>query len=53
MAAVRGELVERGADVSEVEVLGRAGRPSFKHAYFSDPDGNTWVLQELPSPDGR
>jgi catechol 2,3-dioxygenase-like lactoylglutathione lyase family enzyme len=49
MAAARGELVERGVDVSEVEELGRPGGPTFKHARFKDPDGNTWLLQELPS----
>jgi catechol 2,3-dioxygenase-like lactoylglutathione lyase family enzyme len=48
MDAARGELVDRGVDVSEVKVLGRPGRPGFKHASFRDPDGNGWVLQELP-----
>ena len=47
MDAARGELVERGLDVSEVKVLGRPGRPGFKHAWFHDPDGNGWTLQEL------
>lgn len=49
MDAVRDGLIKRGVEVSEVEVLGREGRPGFKHAHFSDPDGNTWVLQELPA----
>ena len=49
MEAARGELIERGVDVSDVEELGRPGGPTFKHAHFKDPDGNTWVLQELPS----
>ena len=48
MDEVRGGLMENGVEVSEVEVLGRKGHPGFKHAYFSDPDGNAWVLQELP-----
>jgi catechol 2,3-dioxygenase-like lactoylglutathione lyase family enzyme len=48
MDAARGELVERGLDVSEVQVMGRPGRPGFKHAFFRDPDGNSWVLQEIP-----
>ena len=48
MEAARGELVERGVEISEVVVLGREGRPGFKHAYFSDPDGNRWTIQELP-----
>jgi catechol 2,3-dioxygenase-like lactoylglutathione lyase family enzyme len=53
--AARAELVERGVDVSEVRhfesgewVPGpdpqRRDYSSF--AFFSDPDGNSWVLQE-------
>ena len=41
--AAREELLQRGAPVSEVEVLAWG---SF--VYFADPDGNTWALQELP-----
>ena len=48
MDEVRSELVDRGVEVSEVKVLGRPGRPGFKHAFFRDPDGNSWVLQEIP-----
>jgi catechol 2,3-dioxygenase-like lactoylglutathione lyase family enzyme len=48
MDAARSALVGRGVEVSEVEDLGRPGGPSYKHAYFNDPDGNGWVLQELP-----
>lgn len=47
MDAARGDLVDRGVDVSDVRVLGRPGRPGFKHAHFRDPDGNGWVLQEI------
>jgi catechol 2,3-dioxygenase-like lactoylglutathione lyase family enzyme len=47
MDAARGELVDRGLEVSEVKVLGRPGRPGFKHAHFRDPDGNGWTLQEI------
>lgn len=47
MDAARSDLVSRGVAVSEVENLGRPGGPSFEHAYFSDPDGNRWVLQEI------
>jgi len=42
--AARDELIRRGAEVSEVEVLEWG---SF--VYFSDPDGNSWALQQLPS----
>lgn len=41
--AAREELLRRGAPVSDVEVLAWG---SF--VYFSDPDGNSWALQELP-----
>jgi len=50
MDAARGELVERGVEVSEVVDMGRpGGDTSFKFAGFKDPDGNAWVLQEIPS----
>lgn len=42
--AVRAELVRRGADVAAVVDVGGG----VKHASFSDPDGNTWTLQEMP-----
>jgi catechol 2,3-dioxygenase-like lactoylglutathione lyase family enzyme len=49
MDAARGELVDRGVDVSEVVDMGRPGSDtSFKFANFKDPDGNAWVLQEIP-----
>jgi len=42
--AVREELVKRGVDISEIDVQDWG---SF--AYFRDPDGNRWSLQQLPS----
>lgn len=44
--AARNALVGRGVDVSEIQVLGRPGRPGFRFASFRDPDGNGWLLQE-------
>jgi catechol 2,3-dioxygenase-like lactoylglutathione lyase family enzyme len=41
--AARAELVARGVEISEVKDLG-----GVKYAYFSDPDGNSWALQEIP-----
>ena len=41
--AARGELVERGVEVGEIEDLG-----GVLYAPFSDPDGNGWTLQQLP-----
>jgi predicted enzyme related to lactoylglutathione lyase len=37
------ELLGRGADVSEIEV-----HPWGSFIFFSDPDGNTWALQQIP-----
>jgi catechol 2,3-dioxygenase-like lactoylglutathione lyase family enzyme len=53
--AARAELVGRGMDVSEIRHMGPGGwepGPDPEHgdynsfADFSDPDGNTWILQE-------
>ena len=41
--AARDELMQRGTEVSEIDVQSWG---SF--VYFSDPDGNSWVLQQLP-----
>jgi catechol 2,3-dioxygenase-like lactoylglutathione lyase family enzyme len=54
--AARAELVGRGVDVSEIRHLESGAwvpGPDPEHqdygsfADFSDPDGNTWVLQEV------
>ena len=56
--AARAELVERGVDVSAIRHMGPNGwesgpdperRDYGSFADFSDPDGNTWVLQERRS----
>jgi catechol 2,3-dioxygenase-like lactoylglutathione lyase family enzyme len=58
--AARAELVGRGVEVSEVRHFDRDGgawqpgpdpeRSDYNSfADFRDPDGNTWVLQEVPS----
>ena len=39
----RAELVGRGVDVAEVSDVGGGVR----YAFFADPDGNTWTLQEM------
>jgi catechol 2,3-dioxygenase-like lactoylglutathione lyase family enzyme len=41
--AVRQELADRGVETSEVEV-----HPWGMFVYFSDPDGNTWSVQQIP-----
>jgi catechol 2,3-dioxygenase-like lactoylglutathione lyase family enzyme len=56
--AARAELVDRGVDVSEVFHLAAPGKPPvngpdperrsyFSYATFKDPDGNSWLLQEV------
>lgn len=43
--AARAELLDRGVDASEITVIDpRDGGTFFG---FSDPDGNTWTVQEL------
>jgi catechol 2,3-dioxygenase-like lactoylglutathione lyase family enzyme len=55
--AARAELLERGVEISEVQHFdGRGWRPGGagrwnSFAFFSDPDGNGWVLQERPARD--
>jgi len=55
--AARAELVERGVEVSPVQhyegavlVDGRGGDWN-SFLFFSDPDGNGWVVQERPARD--
>jgi catechol 2,3-dioxygenase-like lactoylglutathione lyase family enzyme len=62
--AARAALVERGVRVSEIRHFDRAAGewkpgPDPDHATynsfadFADPDGNTWVLQEVPDRDRK
>lgn len=41
---VRHMLLDRGVDVSDVVEYPNG----IKFAYFGDPDGNSWALQEIP-----
>lgn len=43
VAAAREELIGRGVDASDVQVM-----PWGSFTFFADPDGNTWAIQELP-----
>lgn len=38
----RAELHKNGVDISEVNDMG-----GVKYAYFADPDGNSWTLQQV------
>ncbi|MGB9376528.1 MAG: VOC family protein [Mycobacteriales bacterium] len=41
---IRDHLLSKNVDVSAVDDMG-----GIKYAYFSDPDGNSWALQEIPA----
>jgi predicted enzyme related to lactoylglutathione lyase len=43
--AARRQLLDRGVATSDVDV-----QPWGSFVTFSDPDGNTWSLQQLPEP---
>jgi predicted enzyme related to lactoylglutathione lyase len=43
VTAARQELVERGVQVSEIQTF-----PWGSFVFFSDPDGNSWAVQQLP-----
>ncbi|MGH2788317.1 MAG: VOC family protein [Actinomycetota bacterium] len=64
IGVARAELVERGVDVSDIQVFERGARsgravevaPEGRDAaldfagfvFFSDPDGNGWAVQQMP-----
>jgi catechol 2,3-dioxygenase-like lactoylglutathione lyase family enzyme len=49
----RAQLVDRGVEVSEVQVLGESPSPTPEpldnvgFVFFSDPDGNGWAVQQM------
>ena len=56
--AARAELAARGVEVSEVQAFGHEGDSSelaigeldnVGFCYFSDPDGNSWAVQQISS----
>jgi catechol 2,3-dioxygenase-like lactoylglutathione lyase family enzyme len=53
LQAARAQLVERGVEVSEVQVLGENPSPTgdpldnVGFVFFSDPDGNSWAVQQI------
>ncbi len=42
IVAVRNQLVGREVSVSEISDMG-----GIQYAYFADPDGNSWALQQI------
>lgn len=53
--AAHAQLVERGVEVGDVQVLGENPRPmpdpldNVGFVFFSDPDGNGWAVQQISS----
>jgi catechol 2,3-dioxygenase-like lactoylglutathione lyase family enzyme len=43
LPGARGALVAKGVEVSDINDMGGGVR----YAFFSDPDGNSWVLQQI------
>ena len=43
--ATRAELAERGVEVSEID-----DQPWGRFIYFTDPDGNSWAVQQIVRP---
>jgi predicted enzyme related to lactoylglutathione lyase len=59
IGAARDELIGRGVEVSEIRHVNADGwqpgpspaRGKYEsYAEFADPDGNSWLLQEVPAP---
>ena len=42
IGAARQALIDRGLTISDIDDMG-----GVKYAYFSDPDGNSWALQQI------
>ena len=60
LRAARAELVGRGVEIGEVQVAGPEGfRPATEDddlnnqgfAFFADPDGNSWAVQQITARD--
>lgn len=48
--AVRSAMDDRGVPISDVQQLGPEGAPGSRFAFFEDPDGNGWAVQEYRTP---
>jgi catechol 2,3-dioxygenase-like lactoylglutathione lyase family enzyme len=45
--AARRQFADAGVAITEVQQLGPVGARGSRFAFFTDPDGNGWSLQEL------
>ncbi len=44
---VRSEMASNGVEISDVRQMGSEGAPGSRFAFFDDPDGNGWAVQEI------
>ena len=44
ITAARQQLANNGVEISDVQDMG-----GVLYAYFADPDGNSWALQQIPA----
>lgn len=57
LRAAHRQLIERGVEASEIQVLAGAPRPATEaddldlvgFVFFNDPDGNGWAVQQISS----
>lgn len=48
--AAREQLAARGVDITDVQQMRPDGVAGSRFAFFTDPDGNAWALQEVTPP---
>jgi catechol 2,3-dioxygenase-like lactoylglutathione lyase family enzyme len=48
--AARAALADWGVPISDIQQLGPEGAPGSRFAFFTDPNGNGWSLQEIRRP---
>jgi catechol 2,3-dioxygenase-like lactoylglutathione lyase family enzyme len=60
LPAARAQLVERGVEVSEIQVFAPEGPRPYRDGddlnyagfiFFNDPDGNSWAVQQITARD--
>ena len=55
LRTARAQLVARGVEVSEIQVVGKSPTPqpdeldNVGFVFFGDPDGNAWAVQQISS----
>ena len=58
LEAAHAQLLERGVEASEIQVVGKNPRPqphpldNVGFFFFADPDGNGWAVQQISARGG-